>query len=558
MLEEDCLHTLTEHSLDGMLLLSPDSTIRYVNPAASDLLGYHHGDLLNRSLHSLVHPQDLDGVLQRIQRLLIAPQRSFRHAFRQRHRTGDWRWFEGTASNLLHHERSWGLLLALRDITERRQHEEMLARQAFTDPVTGLPNRTVLLDRLEQRLKQRDHSGHSVAVLSLDLDQFKAVNDELGHAAGDELLRQVGARLQQTLREGDTVARFGGDEFVVLIGDSFSTLQAAQIGERLLHSLVEPLRVADRDIVINASLGIAVATVPGVAVQELLREADIALYRAKSSGKGRYVIFDGPVQAAIEERGRLQSELHQALQYNELCLYYQPTIDLETRRISAVECLLRWRHRRRGLLKPQEFLPIAEETMLIGAVGSWVRREACKQAVAWNAQLPRNARVPVSINISHRELHAAGWAEDVASTLTDTGLDPQCLGLEISETAILHDLDRSTRALQALKRVGVRLAIDDFGTASGSLRLLTYLPIDGIKIDCTFPRQPAGGCAHPQILEAIIALARTLAVDVTVKSIETEHHRDVACWAHCRTGQGYLLARPQSQLDMTALLQRSL
>jgi diguanylate cyclase (GGDEF)-like protein len=409
-------------------------------------------------------------------------------------------------------------------------------QQALHDSLTGLPNRVLLRDRLDQALERAARRPGRVAALFVDLDAFKTVNDSLGHAAGDELLVEAARRILGCIRSSDTAARFGGDEFVVVLEDA-DEHEVASIAARILAELERPFEVRGRELPIGASIGIAVS---GDEDDDLLRNADLALYRAKAAGGGRSEIYEPRMHTAVIERIELESALSKALREDELALHYQPIVDLETGSLEGVEALARWRHPKRGLLLPGEFVPVAEDGRLIVPLGRWVLETSCRQVASWDG----HGAPILSVNVSSAQLQGDGLPEDIAAALERSGLAPDRLVLELTETAFLGEVDATVERLTELKELGVRLAVDDFGTGNASLRHLTRFPIDILKIDRSFVADIGTNTAETVIARSIIELGERLALTVIGEGIETEAQRQELLGLGCRLGQGFHLANP--------------
>jgi diguanylate cyclase (GGDEF)-like protein len=460
-------------------------------------------------------------------------------------------------------------VITTRDVTAQKQLEAQLQHNALHDGLTGLANRALFTDRLEHALARTDRAAAPVAVLFVDLDDFKAVNDGSGHTAGDALLTAVAARLRQVLRPGDTIARLGGDEFAVLIEDA-ATGDAEAAAERLLSALAAPfdtaVEPADR-LRISASIGIAVGAAGQQDATELLRSADVAMYAAKEAGKGRFAVFAPDMDSAIIGQLRLKAELIRALEQQEFTVHYQPTVELATGRLAGVEALVRWQHPERGLVPPLEFIPLAEQTGLIVPLGRFVLREACRQVRAWHDRYPTHPPMTVSVNLSARELDEPGLVASVRSALEDTGLAAAHLVLEITETLLLVDLPRTVGTLAELRALGVRLAVDDFGTGYSSLAYLENLPVDILKIDKSFVDrigEQGGGAGRdepaerqqPVMVSAISQLGHALRLKLVAEGIELPEQVATLRGLACHYGQGYYFARPLAAEDLAALLRR--
>ena len=417
--------------------------------------------------------------------------------------------------------------------------------QAFHDPLTDLPNRALFVDRLEQGMRRARRSRNQLAVLFLDIDRFKVVNDSLGHGAGDELLREVGARLLASIRPGDTAARFGGDEFAILLEDIASHEEAEQIAMRILLALRTPLTLVGRDVFVTASIGIAM---DASCADNAIRDADLAMYRAKAQGKGRYATFEPYMRAAVVERAELEADLQRVVERDELVLHYQPIVGLQTDEVVGVEALVRWRHPQRGLIGPDTFIALAEETLLMPELGRWILNAACHQAAAWQQARP----LKLSVNLSACQLLSADLVADVAAALESSGLAPSMLVLEITETVLMRDVEDTIECLKDLKELGVLLAVDDFGTGYSSLEYLRRFPIDMLKIDKAFVDDLVTGDAT--LAQAIIDLGDSFGLRVVVEGIEHELQRHRLIELGCRLGQGFCFARPMPADDVSALL----
>ncbi|HEX7277367.1 MAG TPA: EAL domain-containing protein, partial [Acidimicrobiales bacterium] len=438
----------------------------------------------------------------------------------------------------------------VRDISERRRFEVQLARQALHDRLTGLPNRVLLRDRLENALARTLRHRSTVALLILDIDRFKVVNDSLGHEGGDRLLVAVAERLARLLRPGDTLARMGGDEYAMLCEDVSGREEAAALAGRVLdafegHFAVAVTDASDTDVAVTVSVGVAVAAGDESDADLLLRDADVAMYRAKQRGRGRFEIFDEAMRHEAVDRLSVENDLRRAIRQGQLRLFYQPIVHIDTGHIAGFEALVRWQHPVRGLLAPAEFIPPAEDTGLIVPLGRCVLGEACLQAAAWQRRRGVHRPLRMSVNVSAKQLQYPGWAAEVAATLAETGLEPGHLVLEITESVLMEDADASAGPLEELRRLGVRVAIDDFGTGYSSLGYLRRLPVDILKIDKSFIDGVAKGPHESALARAVVKLARTLGLDAVAEGVTDRRQLAELRRLRCPYGQGYFFSRPQ-------------
>ncbi len=440
----------------------------------------------------------------------------------------------------------------MRDISERKRFEHELAHQATHDPLTGLPNRTMLLDRLSASLRTARRTGTRVAVLFLDLDHFKVVNDSLGHSLGDQLLMSIAERLDLAVRPGDTIARFGGDEFVLMCRNLNGPEDATVIADRVSDAISRPFDLGDSEVYVGASIGIALSDDETEDPETLIRDADAAMYRAKDRGRARFEIFDTAMRAHAVDRLEVEGALRRAIERRELRVQYQPIIDLNEGRLRGVEALVRWNHPQRGLLLPADFIGIAEETGLIVPIGAWVLAQACRQTQRWSAQLPANTDFAVTVNLSGRQLSHPRLVGEVDSILSDTGIDPDRVNLEITESVLMDDVELSSQTLARLRDLGVRLVVDDFGTGYSSLSYLRRFPVDLLKVDRSFVDGLGQDSGDAALVAAIVNLAHTLDLQVVAEGVETEDQLIELRRLSCDMAQGFHLARP---LDPEALVE---
>ncbi|MEK6375025.1 MAG: EAL domain-containing protein [Acidobacteriota bacterium] len=446
-----------------------------------------------------------------------------------------------------------GVIGLIRDITERKNAEQQIEYQAYHDALTGLANRRLFQEHLTLALALAARRQRNVAVLYLDLDHFKIVNDTLGHTMGDALLRLVGVRLKECVHDGDTVARVGGDEFTIVLQDLEKKEDAAVVAQKVLHAVAAPIELDGHRLYVTASVGITVFPDDGADAEELLKSADNAVYRAKAEGRNTYQMSTHELNLAMRERLTLESGLHQAIERNEFVLHYQPQIDVRSMKIVGMEALLRWNHPERGLLLPEEFIRVAEERGFIILIGDWVLREAC-----WQARLFRDKGFPdfrVAVNLSARQFKDHSLVENVATALREAGLEPRCLELEITESVAMENVELTFAVLTALRSTGVRIAIDDFGTGHSSLGYLKRFPIDALKIDRHFVEDLPDGFEDAAIVRAVVQLAHGLDLRVVAEGVETQQQLDFLQHHACREMQGYHFSYPVPAGEFERLLE---
>jgi diguanylate cyclase (GGDEF)-like protein/PAS domain S-box-containing protein len=511
-----------------------------------DALGSGPGEWLDR-----VHLDDRDELHARLEAAIEAGG-TFEIEHRVRHRDGSYRWMSARGVAIAR-EGVRRLVGSHSDVTARKEAELSLVHDSLHDALTGLPNRVLFLDRLEHALQRgRRSSAAPFAAMYVDLDRFKQINDALGHLAGDELLVRFADVLRDVIRPGDTAARLGGDEFAVLLEDVHSEDDAATVAQRILDRLRQPFLVDDTEVYTSASIGIAMGQTRYTSTTEVIRHADAALYRAKRDGRGRLQVFEPERFEQALDNLRIEVDLRGALARNELHLLYQPIVELTTEKIIGVEALVRWNHPKLGAIPPSTFIPVAEESGDITAIGDWVLLEACR-SIAGLDSLSVGASTFVSVNVSPHQLLRPDFAERVQATLTATGLAAERLRLEITESAIVRDRAHATRQLQQLRELGVLICIDDFGTGHSALSYVQDLPVDGIKIDRSFVNRLVGTANGGHVIQAILDLARNTGLNAVAEGVETEQQQAALLRLSCEHGQGYLFDRP---LSLDALVER--
>lgn len=505
----------------------------------------------------LIHPDERESVVAELEAHLAGQIEHFENEHRILHSDGEYRWvlIRGQAVT---DETGKAVRIAgsLSDITTRKKAEEKLAYDAIHDNLTGLPNRKSLMLRIARSIERKRFSpAYNFAVLFIDLDRFKIVNDTLGHQAGDELLQTITEKLCMVVRPSDMVARLGGDEFIVLADNIKDISQVNAIAERILCDLQKPVKIAGQDIYSSASIGIVLSSSVHNTPDEILRDADLAMYRAKVKGKARYEIFDIKMHTGALSALQLEIDLRRAIKNKEFLLYYQPIISVGTENIAGFEVLIRWNHPTRGIVPPNDFIPIAEETGLILPIGTWVIREGCRQMSQWRRKYPSAQNLIISINLSARQLEQSDLIEQITEILEETNLNPRCLKLEITESVVMHNTEHSVKTIGDLREMGIRVSIDDFGTGYSSLSYLHRFPIDTLKIDRSFVNRIGDGGESSEIVQTIIKLASNLGMDVVAEGVETVEQLDFLRDINCGYVQGYYYSRPIDNLSATEMVE---
>ena len=502
-----------------------------------------------------VLPDDRDGLRSAIDLHLSGERNHLEHEFRIRGAEGAVLWILVRGLAVREEGRAVRLAGSMTDITARKKVEQQVLFDAFHDAMTGLPNRTLLLDRIGQALdRNRRAGGKPFAVLLIDLDRFKSINDALGPAAGDTLLKIIAERLDSIRRMGDTLARLSVDEFAMLLDDVADVNSALAAAERMAKAISRPLAIDGHELALTASIGIALSVTGYDRAEEMLRDAGLAMYRAKSGGRARIDVFDGNLRQRAMAQIRTETDLRTALEQNQLCLFYQPIIGLSAGRIAGFEALMRWRHPERGLVPPGEFIPLAEESGLIVPMGRWALREATRQISLWQRRFPRRTPLFMSVNVSSRQFRDDDLVRQVQEVLTENGIPPSTLKLEITESLLMQDPAKCRELMQMIRDMDVRLSIDDFGTGYSSLSYLHKFPADTLKIDRSFVQAVSTGEGNAAIVQVITTLAAILGMDAVAEGVETETEAEFLRDIMCKYAQGYLYARPAPPEEIERLL----
>lgn len=547
------LSSLIKNSSDVVCIVGADARVGYVSPSVQQMFGHLPPVLIDADLAEIVHPDDVPRVHALIAAIAAQPgAQSSTAEFRVRHADQqEWRSVEALGTNLLRDEAVEGIVLNIRDISERKAFQDELEHQAFHDTLTGLPNRALFRNRVEHALISRRRDHLPVAVLFLDVDDFKFINDSLGHAAGDQVLQEIGHRLEDCMRPVDTAARLGGDEFAILIRDSESELHSIEIAHRVMASIAEPMALEGRDITVAVSVGIAFSDQNMVATHDadsLLRNADAAMYMAKENGKDNYQLFNPEMHAKAMARLELKAELQRALDRGEFTLRYQPIMDLARGDMAGMEALVRWEHPERGTLPPLEFVSLLEDTGLIVPVGRHILLEACTWAAQMQRECPREPPLSMAVNVSARQLQRPEFITEVREALEATSIVPSSLTLELTESVMMQDMEVSMMRLEALRALGVKLAIDDFGTGYSSLNYVRELPVDILKIDRSFLAD-----TNPQVEQmtaSIVELARIFNLKAVAEGVENVEQLARLQGMNCDYGQGFHFAKPLSAAEI--------
>ena len=552
---ERWFRSLVQNSSDVVTVVDERGRIQYQTPSVKRVFGYEPDSLIGHPLETLVPPTEAHALQDALARAAESPGSITEFAIKMRHQYGEWCDTESTVTSLIDDPNVRGLVLNTRDTSAQKQLEDRLSHQAFHDALTGLANRELFFDRVGHALERGRREVRTVAVLFVDMDGFKGVNDSLGHSRGDELLVLIAERFSSCVRPGDTVARIGGDEFAVLLETAEDAAGAVHAGHRLREVLADPFMIDGREVLVQASIGVAATDDGHTTADDLVRNADLAMYRAKTNNGG-LELFEIGMHTALVRRLELENDLRHALERNELVLHYQPVLDLSTSRLVGAEALIRWKHPSGELLSAMDFVPLAEETGLIGDIGAWVLREACTQAALWQVVLPEADRSEfrVAVNLSGRQLATNSLIGTIQRALAETGLDPSTLVLEMTESVMIGSNAETVGLLAQLKALGVRLAIDDFGTGYSSLSYLSRFPVDLLKIDRSFVEKLASDAQSAELVQTIVQLGRTLDLQTVAEGIETVEQLDALRRIGCEFGQGYLFSSPVPAREITMRL----
>jgi diguanylate cyclase (GGDEF)-like protein/PAS domain S-box-containing protein len=542
--------SLVQNSSDAVTLLGADGVVHYQSASGQSLLGHPVDDLLGRTFEWLTHPDDMARSRALFIKVVTGGQGTrVSYECRFRHADGRWRQVESVMTNLLDDPDVAAIVSNSRDVTDRRVLEQQLSHQAFHDTLTGLANRDLFLDRVAHALDRADRGAGPVAVMFVDVDDFKIVNDSLGHHLGDEVLVAVGERLTAATRTGDTVARIGGDEFALLLDSGEMPAAAEVVAGRIASQLSTPIITSNEDISVQVSIGIALGQPPDDEPGGLLRDADLAMYLAKRNGKGRFEMFHPTMHEAAVRRLEITADLRRALTAGEFEVFYQPIVNVGTAATIGAEALVRWSHPSRGLVSPADFISVAESTGLIVPLGKWVLGEAGQRVQSWKEAGIVSDSFYISVNLSARQLQDPGLLDDVAFVLRETGLAADAVVLEVTESIIMDDLESALECLHALKDLGLRLAIDDFGTGYSSLSYLRNFPMDVVKIDKSFIDRVAVDSEGAALVRGMIDLSRALGLATIAEGVEGDEQLAILHEFGCDSVQGYLFAPPMPADD---------
>jgi diguanylate cyclase (GGDEF)-like protein/PAS domain S-box-containing protein len=554
--------SLMSESSDLVTVLDRDGRVTFQSSSIEEMLGWTAKDVVGHDICEFLAEGDAHNVHAVLTQAELLPDSRRSVDFQMRRSDGDLMSVEAVVSGRFDDPDIAGCLLNIRDRSERLVLEEALRHQAFHDPLTRLPNRALFEDRLVHAFDRTWRGGHSLCLLLADLDYFKDINDTYGHALGDAVLIEVAGRLTHGVRAEDTVARLGGDEFAVLIEEVTGELDGARAADRIITALAEPIVIGDIEVFAHASIGIVCASATGRETEgstralmgQLLIDADLAMYEAKRQGRRGFQFYESSMQDGVKERMAIRSDLEGGLGREEFLLHYQPIVEIDTGAVVGAEALIRWQHPQRGLVPPLEFIPLAEQTGLIVAIGRWVLAEACREAAGWRSPSVERSLPYVSVNVAGSQLQHPGFVQDVEDVLRDTGLPPARLVLEVTESALIEDTEGNVLKLEQLRDLGIRLAIDDFGTGYSSLSYLRQFSLDMLKIDKSFIDSLGRDAKGTALVAAMVAMGTSLGMEVIAEGIEDQAQLLDLQTLHCYFGQGYLFSKPVPADDLAALL----
>ena len=538
----------------GMALVSSNGRCQRVNHSLCEILGYSDQELLARDFQEFVHPDERISIRTKWEQLLSGRIPGYQVETRCVQRDGQVVWVLWSVSQAhVENSESVHLIFQIQNITDRKEAEQRLHHDAVHDALTGLPNRALMMDHLRISIaRNQRRSNITFAVLFLDLDRFKVINDSLGHMIGDQLLVGIARRLEACVRPGDTVARVGGDEFTILLEDVADVREAVSVAERIQQEMKLPFNLSGRDVFTTLSIGIAPGLVSYTRPDEILRDADTAMYRSKSLGKARLELFDEEMQARTVNLLQMENDLRLAFERSEFYVNYQPIVALDDFRVCGFEALVRWQHPERGLISPTEFIPIAEEGGQILQIGEWVLREACQQLQHWHERFPSEKPMYMTVNLSAKQFAQPDLVDRVRAILSETNVDPSFLKLEITESVVMDDFKSAAEMLAHLRELGVGLSIDDFGTGYSSLTYLHQFPIDTLKIDRSFVSRM--DTENVEIVRTILMLAENLGMDAVAEGVETKEQMSLLRNLSCKSGQGYFFSKPMSVAEAEAMI----
>lgn len=544
---EQSYRIMAEYTYDWETWVGADGLVRFVSPASEEITGYPREYFVESAafIESVIHIDDLQAYRTLMQQMVEGSEQGHLE-FRVVRPDGRERWVNMRVRRVHDHKGGYlGLRMSCRDFTDRKLLELRLHHEAFHDPLTKLPNRSLCLDRITQALERsKRRENYHYAVIFLDLDRFKIINDSLGHSVGDQLLVEVSQRLQQSIRSLDTVARLGGDEFVILLEEITSMREAIRIVQRLRQEVQEPCNIMGHDVHVTASIGIVLSPAIYDRPEDLLRNANIAMHRAKDMGRNRIKVFNSRMLEEAVKLMRVENDLRNALERNELFLLYQPILALQSGDVTGLEALVRWRHPKKGVLTPDAFLDIAEDTGLIIPLGRWVLSQACTTMAAWRQEVEEAKRLTVNVNLTLKQLRHPSLVDDLERILEESQLPPENLKIEVPEMVLMDNPEVGIIMLNRIKSVGVQLSIDDFGAGYSSLNYLQRFPVNTLKVDNSFISRMGEEAGNCEIVRAVIALAHSLNLDVVAEGVEVEEQRTMLTSLDCESGQGFLFSRP--------------